>query len=331
MAFAGLPAIETIESVSAGLLAAASGGYLALGGEKSKRHWRNFYQGLDISGVRRRPMPLQSSSYQQAHRHIIPYHMAPYRAPTRRYHYSSITSQRRKAYRRRQYRKAGKHTFRKQSVSRALVEKPSISSRIFQITRTYELTSLTYATASPDAADGGFGISFKLSDIGSYTDFTAMFQYYKILRCVVTVVPVQDTFPSLTAAQTQTARANGNDGLLAAVYDPVSEVPFVFIAADNGSDTGFTSKDEAFAHEGTIVHPFTNGKPLSVGVSPHVKRVAGTVGGEVEVHKPQKMWVSTADASEEHYGMRGYYQALNSGTKLRLFVKAKIAFKDLKT
>lgn len=330
MALVGIPAIEAIEAASGAVLSVASGAYLAAGGEKDKTHWSSFYKGLDISGVRRRPMPLQSRTYQQAHRRIIPYHMAPYRTPSISYHFGA--SRRYKTRRRRRGRysaSAGKHTFRKQSVGRALVERPIHRTRLLQVTRTWEPTSLTWSTAN--STDGGFGISFKLSDLGSYTDFTAMFQYYKMLRCVVTFVVLQDSYPALTAAATQTSRSNGNDGNTGSAYDPVAEVPVVMVAADNGSAAGFSSKADAFAHDGTITHPFVQGKPLSVGISPHVRRVAGTAGTEVEVHKPQKLWVSTNDSAESHYGLRGYYQGLTSGIKIRIFCKTRVAFKDLKT
>lgn len=178
---------------------------------------------------------------------------------------------------------------------------------------------------------GAFGFEFSLDQIGSYTDFTALFQYYKIVQCELHLIPKQNSYPALTAAATQTTRTNGNDSIASSGYDPVCEIPYVIMAADNGSSSGFTTIGDALAHEGSCVHYFTNGKPYVMRISPTVLRLAGTAGSEATTYVPKRMWINTSDSSEKHYGVRGYVEGLYSSVSIDVLIKYKVVFKDLKT
>jgi hypothetical protein len=195
--------------------------------------------------------------------------------------------------------------------------------RMLQVTRT---AFGSQATGTDNPADltynrfggvsGGFGFTFSLDQIGSYTDFTAIFQYYKIVQVELHIIPKQNTYPSLNSAATQTTRANGNDARSGANYDPVSEIPYVIVAADNGSGSAFASGGDALAHEGSCLHYFNDGRPYTMRLSPTVLRLAGTAGAEAETYVPKRMWINTSDSAEKHYGIRCYTQGLYKGTAI---------------
>lgn len=248
----------------------------------------------------------------------------------------------RKSYRRKP--RIGKYGAKHKSrSSNTIIERPIRGSmRMLQVNRT-AFGSQTTGVDNPRSikynifgggtggTSGGFGFTFSLDQIGSYTDFTAVFQYYKIVQVEIHFIPRQDTYPSLTNAQTQTARANGNDQTTGANYAPVSECPYVIVACDNGSGSAFSSESDAFAHEGSSIHFFNNGRAHTTRFSPTVLRLAGTAGSEATSYVPKRMWISTSDSSEKHYGLRGYAGSFVSGSSVDVLLKYKVVFKDLKT
>lgn len=177
----------------------------------------------------------------------------------------------------------------------------------------------------------GVGWDFTLNQIGSYTDFTNHYQYYKILGVQLFLIPTQNTFPSITAAATQTVRANASDALASSATIEVSRCPRIILAADNTSSAGFASAASAFSHERSTTHYFNNANMMKTYLSPHVLRVAGVAGAEVEVHIPKKLWISTADAGEKHFGIRAWVEGLFSGSRIDVIVTYTVAFKDIKT
>lgn len=238
-------------------------------------------------------------------------------------------------------KKIGKYGARHKSrSSNTIVERPiGGSMRMLQVTRTAFGTGALPTTDKPKhlryntwgSASGGFGYNFGLDQMGSHTDFTAIFQYYKIVQVELHFIPRQDSFPSLTAAATQVVRSNGNDSASNANYDAVSEAPYIIIACDNSTDAAFASESAAFAHEGSSIHYFTNGRSHTTRISPTVLRLAGNTGTASVAYNPKRMWISTADASEKHYGVRGWASGFHSGTSVDVILKYKVVFKDLKT
>jgi hypothetical protein len=186
--------------------------------------------------------------------------------------------------------------------------------------------NIDYA-ALGSAVEGGFGLSFALSNMGSYTDFTAMFQYYKILRVSVHFVPLQNNFPSLAVS------VAGTPAQSASAYSPVSEAPELIIAADDTTNSAFTSLGDAYSHGGTLTHHFNEGKTLTMSLAPHAKALVGDPGGPIESHTKKKVWISTSGTGPAlpHYGIRGYARNFYSGTRVRIYYVMTVAFKDLKT
>jgi hypothetical protein len=174
---------------------------------------------------------------------------------------------------------------------------------------------------------GGFGFNFKLDQMPSYTDFTNMFQFYKILNVEIHFVPFQTCFPALTVSDA----TNPVKGLSSTTYTPTSEVPIITLAPDDSSSDNFASQTDAFAHGRTTLHSFADGRTFKYRLSPVVKRIAGSTAAPVQASVTRKTWVSTDSPSEAHFGVRGWGKHFYSTTRIDVYVIMTTVFKDLKT
>lgn len=289
------------------------------------------------------PFLVRNINFKDTRRKFSGYSNMPYNPRKRKRWYGSLSNYlSRRAKRKRTYyanrRGAGKHTQTSKVHSSGIHERSSRRPYKYHdmvIHRTVNPNSANSTLVAAEdidfaslggAVQGGFGISFSLSNMGSYTDFTAMFQYYKILRVQVHFVPLQNTYPSLAVT------ANGTAAQSATAYAPVSECPLLAVAADDTTNAAFANLSDAYGHSKTVTHHFNEGKTLTISLSPHAKDLVGTAAGPIESHTNKKQWISTAGSGPDlkHYGIRAYAQNFYSGNRVKIYYIMTVAFKDLK-
>lgn len=186
------------------------------------------------------------------------------------------------------------------------------------------LTQFISNAGSKTTPNGDFAFSyhFKLSDLHNHTEFTSMYQWYKILWVKLHFMPRQETYPSVNAAH-----ANDSfDG----TGPSISQAPLMVLASDKTDESLFTSFDDACAHEGAKVHMFNSGNELTTWLVPKPTGLLGTAGSEVVFQQPSPKWITTDNATVPHYGVKAFVQGMSDHNVIMVLLEMKVAFKDLK-
>jgi hypothetical protein len=176
---------------------------------------------------------------------------------------------------------------------------------------------------------GGYGYKFNLADFTNYTDFTAMYRFYKILWVKVIFYPEQNCHVA----------AKANEGTAATMaYDQVAyadgtstrtgRAPTICYAPDQTSSDGFSSFEVAMAHDRAKFHMFNDSRELSVFLVPTIRDKVGATSGSTGPAKPK--WISTEYPNEEHYGLRCYSEGFHNSNFVKVLCTMKVAFRDLK-
>lgn len=173
---------------------------------------------------------------------------------------------------------------------------------------------------TPDGT-GSFGWKFTLQDFPSYTSFTGIYQFYKILYVKIMFVPEQNSWLSgrtdaTTVAYTTTALKTTS--------------PFMVVAPDPMSDAVFSTITDALEHDGSSTHAFNNGDEWVVYLEPTIIHVEGETGSTYNV-PGKKTWLPTSNTTAPHYGLRAYLDKIDQYTSFRTVMEMKVAFKGLKT
>ena len=186
------------------------------------------------------------------------------------------------------------------------------------------LTDVISNQNSQTTPDGffSFGYAFKLSQFTSYADFTAMYQWYKILSVKLHFIPLQNTYPAQ-------AVSNANDTFTGAGV-AISQAPILCVCEDKTSDATFATIDVAMAHHSAKVHTFNDANELVVYVAPKPTGLLGVAGSEVAFETQTPQWITTSDTTVPHYGLRCYMNGMNDHSSLQVLVEMKVAFKGLK-
>jgi hypothetical protein len=176
---------------------------------------------------------------------------------------------------------------------------------------------------------GGFGMNFKLSDFTQYTDFTAIYRYYKILWVKLVFYPEQNCHVACrvnsgTAATQAFPALDFTDN--ATAWTGLS--PSLSYAPDQTNSTGFSTFDVAMAHDRAKYHMFNDSKELVVFFTPTIKDKVGATSAIDGPSKPQ--WISTDHADEEHYGLRCWGENFHNSNSLKVLCTMKVAWKHLK-
>lgn len=176
---------------------------------------------------------------------------------------------------------------------------------------------------------GGFGINFKLSDWTSYTDFTAMYRFYKIMWVKLVFYPEQNCHVA-ARANTGTAATQAYPGVdftdNATTTTGIS--PSLSYAPDQTNSTGFSSFAVAMAHDKARYHMFNDSKELVVFMVP---TILDKVGSASSVDGPAKArWLSTDHPDEAHYGLRCWGENFHNSISLKVLCTMKVAWKHLK-
>ncbi len=190
------------------------------------------------------------------------------------------------------------------------------------------LTSRIINANSATSPDGqfGFSYSFKLSQMTSYTDFTAMYQWYKLLWVKLHFVPLQGSVPGLIqgTATNPILDITENGG-----NTPLGQAGELVIAPDRTSEALFTSVSIAMAHDGAVLHTFNDNKELTVFLQPRALGLVGAAGSEVATENASPRWITTSDATVAHYGLR-CFATMQDNASYRVNMEMKFAFKGPK-
>lgn len=185
--------------------------------------------------------------------------------------------------------------------------------------------SLRNSALGNGSGAGGFNHRFRLEDMTSFTDFTNIYRFYKILWVKITMYPAQTTHLGTPAGTTVPAL-----DYTAGLYQPGGQAPYVVVAPDNTSDTAFTTEEIALAHSGARFHMFNDPNEFSIYLVPTPKGLVGTAGSESVTELNKSVWISTDNPSEDHFGLRGYAAGFHNGIEVKSILTMKVAFKDLK-
>jgi len=189
------------------------------------------------------------------------------------------------------------------------VARNPVPARMHRFTR---CSAITAATAG--AADSGFNFTFTLADVENSTEFTNLFDQYRIraVEVVLYAIPIVDT----TAGQR---------------LDPYAH----FCADWDGPNTVPTSADELLQREDVHFHVFT---PEKTTLSMRVNR-PGTLGTILDLTATQASamvmrspWLNCGDPSIEHFGVPLFLSNFNTttanSTLIRYFKRYFLEFKQ---
>ncbi len=168
---------------------------------------------------------------------------------------------------------------------------------------------------------GGIGFSYKLSDFPAYADYAKIYQYYKILWCKCTFMPMQTIFGGYTIG------AESDQGNVTAIR--LQQPAQMVVAPDMTSDAAFTSFGVATSHDKSTFVVFNGAEEFTAYVAPSPLAVEGDSGSEVNVPGNQ-IWIPTDSNAVKHYGLRCYFRNLDQYSQIGIIHEMKVAFRGLK-
>jgi hypothetical protein len=173
----------------------------------------------------------------------------------------------------------------------------------------------------PDG-QGGFSWNFSLSQFPQYTEYTDLYQWYKLLWVKITFYPEQNSYDSFESTGIQ-------------VGDTPTKIqgvsPIIVVCPDKTSDAVFSTINEAMAHHDSTLHSFNDGKEFTVFLSPKPNSLVGNAGGEVQTLSSGNKWITTASTGVEHYGLRCFIDRMTANSSIYCVMEMKVAFKEPKT
>lgn len=190
-------------------------------------------------------------------------------------------------------------------------------------TNTFVLTNFGLKAQNFRNGQGSFGYHFKLSQFPQYTEYTQLYQWYKILSVRLTFYPEQNAHESISA----NAASVSYDG----AGSKVSTAPLLVVSPDQTSDALFGTINDAMAHHNSRFHSFNSGKEFSIYLSPKPNSLIGNSGGEVRTLSSANKWITTDSAEVEHYGLRCYMDRFPDAASVYVVMEMKVAFKQPKT
>lgn len=154
----------------------------------------------------------------------------------------------------------------------------------YTFTRTYQGADIIplYATAA------FYSYNFKLSDLPNYTEFSALFDFYRIDKVIVKF------FPQVTV---------GNLGNNLTSTSVLSKVPRIVSVIDYDDSTALTNLNDAYQYQNMKQGLMTrqHNRVITPKVSTTVYKTAITSGYSVP---KTGMWIDCTDADVPHYGLK---------------------------
>lgn len=187
---------------------------------------------------------------------------------------------------------------------------------------------LNVGSKSPPDGTFAFTYAFNLTQLPGYAQYTAIYQYYRILWVRMHFVPLQTGI--LAHAQGDATNPTKGASTTATSSSFLGTAPWMIFAKDEATSAIFTSGSEAMEHDGSSLHVFNDPSELSVYLSPKNHDLIGVAGTEVPIPVKTSTWIPTSSTAVKHYGLRCLMNNMTSSTQVRVWTEMKVAFKDLK-
>lgn len=173
--------------------------------------------------------------------------------------------------------------------------------RVHTFTRMVGVNDIT-----KNPADSGYGISFRLSDLPSFTQFTSLFDFYKL-----------DWVEYIFVLKSSTVTNFG---------------PIIYFAEDHDGDTAPTRPQMLAAQTTQIVTFGTDRTTVKFRLRPNIVREVfrGVTPGYERA--PPGIWLDCANADIPHYGVKYFIDNYNSGSAagnlLSVALRYQVSFKE---
>lgn len=179
--------------------------------------------------------------------------------------------------------------------------------------------------------NGGFGYAFRLTDMPSYADFTAMYQYYKLTDVKMIFYPEQGpVVPNAVETEKNSPYLlTGTKNAADTLGKINGTAPCLVVAPDRNETTPFANVNEALAHAGSQIHVFNDGREFVVRLKPTPLAQGGEPGLTYQLPTNQH-WIPTQSPAIYHFGLRCWMDQLDQYTTIRVFMQYTIQFKGLK-
>jgi len=179
------------------------------------------------------------------------------------------------------------------------------------------------STVSVNTTEGSADYTFKLTDLINYSEFTTLFDQYKILKVVFKIQMITNPDAVYDYNKNNTSAGNSNN------FYP----KFWYIRDyDSGSSETVSSMKERQGAKFFIMRP---NKEYSVALKPMVQvqtyKTATTTG-----YAPKRLWLDIADNNVPHYGLKTVVDCLGvdpvdaTGFSYRWECKYYVAFKGVR-
>lgn len=228
-----------------------------------------------------------------------------------------------------------KKTIAKQNAYKARM----VKSRVFKKGQRKLSQSTVYRysrwTANPttltcDTASVGINATFTLDDVKAYTDFTALYDQFKITTAIMYITLINN--PNATFALGTTGNVNVNDA--GAKINSSNFFPKLWYTYDN-DDSSNPTLDQIRERQGVKYRTLMPNKPVKIVCKPcalvQTYRTATTTG-----YAPKRMFLDVATGQNvPHYAMKGVIDCMGIDPndsypfKIRVEIKYYLAFKGV--
>ncbi len=131
--------------------------------------------------------------------------------------------------------------------------------------------------------------AFQLSDLPAVSEFTTLFEMFRIQRVTYTLIAKQGT--TVNPGKDQTAFPNTN---------PAQMLPSI-VGFKDPDDAILPSGTASFTERGLVPHPWPRSRKWSMNINP-LRQSSVDLGGTVNV--PRIRWTDMAAPSQSHFGLK---------------------------
>lgn len=163
---------------------------------------------------------------------------------------------------------------------RAPMFKYATAGTVYSFKRTFQFANFHMDHTTGLATSVGY--SFKLNDLPNYTEFTALFDQYKITGIKIRLIPEQN----------QQALGVG-----------VFNIPPIYTVIDYDDDTALTAITDAMQYQNCKIHTTISGSQIVRFFRPHIA-VAAYSGTFTSYMNKSMQWIDSASPDTRHYGFK---------------------------
>ena len=184
------------------------------------------------------------------------------------------------------------------------------------ITQSTDVLLLTLSSIGSAIQYGAGAVYFTLDAVPNSTEFTLLFDEYRIESVVIKFTPFWTQ--SLTAAA-----AVGTAGQTTVLWHDIFDEDDAGIPT--ATDAGI---NEMRQYNNYRVRTFVNGRPITKTMRPRTQGVAaitaGTIGSTANMTLPRKIFYDCNEPAIEYYGYKFICEASNSGANTVLYIKCEV-------